>query len=221
MSFDLQPFYTLDWAAESQMVEGGANKFNNCVPTSFQIAMLANGYGDIAPQTWTDQEYGPTYNGGEDFTHALDFLHKHFASPPPPDVRVSNPRDTIAAIDAAGQAGFATIIQAHCDADAAFVDHYTGLFHMGIPVAFDGVNVSVRNVYWGKLHVLPLAFVQKMCTDPAGWMAVFARSIKPIPAVPIDPCVDVKAQLAASQANLGADVAQLKRWEDWYATRPR
>lgn len=219
MSFDLQADYTLDWSAESQMVEGGTNKFNNCVPTAFQIALLPLGFGDIAPQTWTDQEYSPTYHGGEDFAHAIDFAHKHFANLP--DIRVSNPRDTVAAIDAAGQAGFPTVLQAHCDQDAAFVDHYTGFFHMGIPVAFDGTNVSVRNVYWGKLHVLPVDFVRKMAADPAGWMAVFARSIKPIPPTPIDPCADVKAQLAAANANVGAGAAQLARWEAWYAARPR
>ena len=101
MSFDLRG-YLPENSVLSQLIEGGLNARDNCVPTSFHIAMIALGYPDVPPQVWTDYEYGASYFGPEAMSSAVDFINRHpelFPNPPAISITYASARDVLAVID--------------------------------------------------------------------------------------------------------------------------
>jgi hypothetical protein len=163
----------------SQLGEGGTNAIDNCGPACFSDVLAAYYTLHTKPQWWTDNEYGPSYHGGEDATHLIDWMHKNPEDfPNPPSISVSNPNDTIAALDGAGSKGYAIVALVHCNATAQLQDHWTGIFHWVIVAALDSVSVTIVNPWQGVEQAFALDFFRKACSGTvAGLLIIFQRAL--------------------------------------------
>jgi hypothetical protein len=177
LSFDLRG-YLPESAVLSQLAEGGLNARDNCVPTSFHIAMIALGYPDVPPQVWTDFEYGPSYYGPEALTSAVDFINRHpehFPNPPTVSITNAAAQDVLAVIDDAGRQGFPIVGAWWCDCSTVQVVPYpTACGHASPLAAYDGQTWRLWNVWTGFEQTLSDELLR---SSYAGGVAVFQRSV--------------------------------------------
>lgn len=143
--------------------------------------------------------------------------------PNPPAISVSNPNDTIAAINAAGEKGYAIVALVHCNGSARLMPYQTGIYHWVIVEGLDNQNIRILNPWQGDEEVFTLDFFRKATSGTiAGLLIIFERILpflapKPVPAPapapppappvppapkPVDPCAAKDAEIAALQAQL-------------------
>jgi hypothetical protein len=171
--FDFGKFFKPGYAY-SQLGEGGGNAAYNCVPTSFMQCLMALGYPEYKPEDVTDGLYGKIYVGGEDFLRVRDWFAGRITNPP--DMRVSNPADTIGAIRDAAAAGFPTIVEVRVDVNVNLVTAWTGHTHASVVVAEDArPQLAILNVWKGAFQWYDEAFFRQVTLSPAGNLVVFAR----------------------------------------------
>ena len=177
MSFDLRG-YLPENSVLSQLIEGGLNARDNCVPTSFHIAMIALGYPDVPPQVWTDYEYGASYFGPEAMSSAVDFINRHpelFPNPPAISITYASARDVLAVIDNAGRQVFPIVGAWWCDCSTVQVVPYqTACGHASPIAAYDGQTWRLWNVWTGFEQALSDDLLRSAY---AGSAAVFQRSV--------------------------------------------
>lgn len=177
LSFDLRA-YLPESSVLSQLAEGGLNARDNCVPTSFHIAMIALGYPDVPPQVWTDFEYGTSYYGPEALAAAVDFVNRHpdlFPNPPSISVTSAPAQEVLTVMDGAGRQGFPMVGAWWCDCSTVQVVPYaTSCGHASPLAAYDGANWRLWNVWTGFEQVFNDDLLRSAY---AGSVAVFERSV--------------------------------------------
>jgi hypothetical protein len=209
MGFDHRPAYADDLQDKySQQGELGPNHNNDCVPATFSNILHAYGYRHTKPAWWDAGTYPAGYLGVTSYAAMVAFMHKPEAEfPGAPEVRTSNPVDTLAAIEAAGAAGFAVAVNGWSDGAGNFRGTHTGILHVAAVMAHladvNGEYVIVLN----PEHNTPQRFSGNdfraiTAGAEAGWLAVFAKPLPgmaPALVVPVPPVLPSELELARTQ----------------------
>ena len=169
--FNFLPYFADGWP-ESQLAEGGVNATDNCGGASGSLVMMAYGYPDIEPQTWTDYEYGPSYHGGMTLESLVNFVQTHFPNPPP--MAIEAPANVAAAIADYGAQGFPCIGWFYCDSSANILQYPSPISHFSPVIEFDGNIFSIRNVWRGYINTFNAA---QFNAASVGRILVFKRSL--------------------------------------------
>jgi hypothetical protein len=178
----------LETFADSQLGERGANAPYNCVAATFIHMARVLGAPHIHPQQLVDAVYGVGFRRPEDYAPIVGGLRKLWSQLPKASIVHPDPPALLAAIDAAGLAGYPIGCSFYCDDRGVVVPTVTPHLHVSVVMAHDASGLSLLNVWKDTTQLLADADFLAATLFPAGWLCIFQQSIPTLSLTGETPC---------------------------------